>query len=393
MAKTRILGLAIALFAVLAIGHNAQAFTAKNGDSVYVAKDEVVSSTLFAAGSSITIDGKVQGDVICAGQSITINGLVDGDVLCAGQTITVNGTVNGSVRAAGNTITIAGKVARNVTTAGAAIIVSPQGQIGWDLLFAGASTEMRGVVQRDMEGAGAAITLGGAVGRNAEFWLDDRRSGNKTDNHDSSLIVTEDAAVIGNLTYTSFQEANISSQAKLKGSVTKHEPMMNRQHDNRGMVAGWIWMKIVSILSAVIVGLIVISFFNRPLRNVMQRAVRTPGPAIGWGIIMLIITPIISAILLVTIIGIPLGLILFASWLIALYIGKLVIAIALGEMLLRKKHENNETQSLLWPMVLGIAVTCIVFSIPILGWLLCLVATVWGLGAMWLYGKERNHVS
>ncbi len=393
MVKTRIIGLVVAIAAGFAIAGNAHAFMAKSGDSVYIAKDEVVSSTLFAAGSSITVDGKVQGDVICAGQSIVINGLIDGDVLCAGQTITVNGTVNGSVRGAGNTITIAGKVARNVTVAGAAIIIAPTAQVGWDLLFAGATTEMRGVIKRDMEGAGANVTLAGTVGRNAELWVDEQSRKNEMnkDKQSSALTVTSDAAVVGSLTYTSRQEANIDSKANIKGGVTKHEPMISKEHNTRNAAAGWIWFKIISILSAVIVGLILISWLNRPLRGVMHMALKKPGASIGWGIIVFILTPIIALILMVTVIGIPVALMLCGAWLAVLYLGKLVIAIALGKMLLNRKPEAalNEP-ALLWPMVLGIVVACLIFSIPILGWVLSLVATVWGAGAIWLYGKEKS---
>ena len=76
MSKTR---LSLAVFLALFVGFfalEANALMVQNKESLYVAKEEVINSNYVAAGSSITIDGKIQGDVICAGRSITINGFV-----------------------------------------------------------------------------------------------------------------------------------------------------------------------------------------------------------------------------------------------------------------------------------------------------------------------------
>jgi cytoskeletal protein CcmA (bactofilin family) len=159
--RQEILALFVGFFAF-----QAKALMVQNKESLYVAKDEVISSSYVAAGSTITIDGKIQGDVICAGRSIIINGFVDGDVLCLGQTITINGEVRGSVRAIGSSVVINGKVARNVTVAGSDVGLGSKGEVGWDMMFASAYSDIRGAVKRDIDGAGAIMTIGGLVGRN-----------------------------------------------------------------------------------------------------------------------------------------------------------------------------------------------------------------------------------
>jgi Flp pilus assembly protein TadB len=42
-----------------------------------------------------------------------------------------------------------------------------------------------------------------------------------------------------------------------------------------------------------------------------------------------------------------------------------------------------------WPLVLGIFLLALAVSIPFLGLLVSIVATVFGLGALWLLARER----
>lgn len=219
MSKTR---LPLVIFLALFIGFfafQAKALMAQNKESQYVAKEEVISSNYFSVGSSITIDGKVQGDVICAGRSIVINGFVDGDVICAGQSVTINGEVRGNVRVVGSSVAINGKVARNVFVAGSDINLGSKAEVGWDMLFAGAYSDIRGVVKRDLEGAGAAITVGGSIGRNVNLF-GDRNDGSKNTNNNQTITIAKGAVINGNLSYTASQDAVVEEGLQLKVLMT-----------------------------------------------------------------------------------------------------------------------------------------------------------------------------
>lgn len=392
MSKTR-LGLVLFLgFFVSFFAFQAQAFTAQNKESIYVAKEEVIGSNFFAAGSSITIDGKVQGDIICAGRSVIINGFVDGDVICAGQSITINGEVRGSVRAAGSSVTINGKVARNVSVAGSDIHLGSKAEIGWDMLFAGAFTEIRGVVKRDLDGAGSMITIGNNVGRNVNLYSGDgHQNSDKNQKPDNQNITIAKGAIInGNLSYTSSQEAVIEEGAVIKGSNDRHDFVMHRSNKNSAL-AGYIWWKIIVLFAALLVGLILVSWLKRPIQEISQKIFVKPYATFGYGILFVIVTPIICILLLFTLIGVPLALIIGSIWLILLYLGKIITAIVVGnEIMKRRKSLETRKNSLMVSMVVGIIVSYIVFSIPIIGGFLAFVATIFGVGVVWLYGRDKS---
>ncbi len=387
MTKTR-LGLFALLAVALILPLSAKAMMVKAEDSVYVPKDQVVASSLYAAGSSITIDGKIQGDLVCAGQSITVNGTVDGDVLCVGQSIIINGNVGGSVRGAGNSITIAGKVARNVTVAGANVTVNPDATIGWDLSFASAFADLRGKIGRDVDGAGAAATIAGTIGRNVYLLLDDNRS--KENNPRPSLTVSSTAKLNGNLTYRAKSDAAIEEGSAIKGEVKKEDYKAFNKNERRDSKNGWAWGMLFGIFSSLIIGLVFVGWLKRPAREITDIMHAKPWPSIGWGLIVSIVAPIAAFIVCITIIGLPLGIIMFAAWLLSLCIGSIVFGVMFGRWLMKKFDKAPEQPSLMWPMVIGIVVSSIIFTIPVLGWLLCMIATLWGIGGIWQYARAKS---
>jgi hypothetical protein len=113
--------------------------------------------------------------------------------------------------------------------------------------------------------------------------------------------------------------------------------------------------------------------------------------SMGWGLIVLILTPIVVFILLITIIGIPLSLMLLAFWILMMYPAKILAAIAIGRKLAALKFMPlNFHHSLIAATVIGVVICWFVFSIPIIGWILCFLAFIWGMGGIWRYAKMKS---
>jgi len=393
MSKTRITLLSV--FATLAIALilplSAKAIMFKADDSTYIAKDQIVNSSLFTAGSSITIDGKVQGDVFCAGQSIIINGIVDGDVICAGQNITINGAVGGSVRAVGNSLVVSGRVSRNIMFAGANLTISPSGSVGWDLQFGAAVSDIRGKITRDIDGAGANVVVAGNVGRNIYLVLDDNREKNNNDNK-PTLIVSKEAVVNGNLTYLAKNDAAIEDGSSIKGGVEKKALNFNeKKRENKDGVVAWLWYIVISIFGAIAFGLVLVSWLKKPVEEITNLMIEKPWASLGFGFIFLILTPIAVILIMITMIGLPIGLTLLGAWILLMYPAKILAAIMLGKKLTDKcRLLKNYKGSLMASMIFGIIVAWLIFSIPAIGWFLCFIALLWGLGGVWRYTRAKS---
>jgi cytoskeletal protein CcmA (bactofilin family) len=357
----------------------AKAYDVKTGNSVYVAKDQVVDGNLYAAGQSLTMDGKVRGDIICTGQSIVINGDVEGSVICAGQSISVNGKVGGSVRLAGNILNINNEVKQNIMAFGANVVLGENGKTGWDMLVAGANTDIRGAVGRDMHGAGAALNVYGSVGRDLNFHFGNEKN-NKPD-----LTVFDKAIVKGSVTYTGYDEAKIDSGAKISGNINKKLPKIIQSKE--AVMTAWARWKLYSLFSALIVGLVLVSLWRKETEKVTDMMLEKTGAAVGWGLLGLILTPIAITILIFTIIGLPLAFILLFAWLIALIVSSIITGILVGRSLV-ERFWVKEKDSIIWPMIIGIIITQIIFSVPIIGWIFSFFSLIWGLGGLILFYKK-----
>ena len=378
MTKTRIFTLIVVL-SLFILPASVFAFEVESGDSVYVNADEVIEGNFYAAGQAVNIDGKITGDLFCAGQTISVRGEIEGDIICAGQSIDVSGQVGGSVRTVGNTINIRGNIARNLQMFGATLILNPEATIGWDALIGGASADIGGKIGRGLFGGVADIIISGEINGDVDMSVDSRHQ------DQSGLIITDSAIINGDLIYTDRHDANISSQASIAGEITKNLP--KEKATSKNLSIAWAWGKLYSVFAALVIGLVLISLWRKPIIEITDKMLKKTGKTIGWGMIIMLITPILSVILIFTLIGLPLAVILFGLWILAIYLSKIIAGIFIGRGILEKIWKKKK-DSLIWAMIIGIIISWLIFSIPLVGWILALIAIWWGLGGLWLYLKK-----
>ena len=379
MSKKLIFLLPLVIF-FLVLPLKTQAFTTRAGDSVYIPKDQVIDGNFYAAGSNLTVDGDVQGDVICAGQNVTISGKVDGDVICAAQTLTINGVVGGNVRSTGNTVTVNGSVGRNINVAAMSFILGNDANVGWDVLVGAALTEIRGTINGGLQGAINNLIVSGHVVKNIDIHIDSYA--NK--NNGGQLKITDQAKIDGDVNYWANKNGDIN-QNNVSGKITHNIPTARAN----GLFLTFILNRLYAIFSALLVGLVLVSVWRKHILALTKRMEVNLAAAIGWGAVLLFITPIICILLLLTLIGIPLAIILAGLWILAMFICKIVTAVLAGRFIFRKLKQK-ETEKLLLEMTVGVIVCWLLFAIPILGWALSLVAIWWGFGGAWLYFRHQK---
>jgi len=372
--------LKIGLFALVALVlpfSAARAYEVRSGDSVYIPKDQVISGNFYTAASNLTIDGQISGDVICAGQNVTINGKVDGDVICAAQSLNINGDVSGNVRVAGNNVSLNGTVARNVNILSATATISPNAKVGRDILLAVDKSEFRGSVGGSIYGAANNLLIAGQVGENVNVKVG-QYQGDKT----SGLTIADNAKVAGSVTYSSEQAAKIN-QDNVGGQIIRQAETTPRPN----LFLAYIISQFYAIFSALLVGLIIVSLWRKTTIKITDRIQNDHWSSIGWGFVLLFVSPIICVLLALTVIGIPLALILAGLWLLANFACKILTAIFIGRLIF-KKLKQKESEKLLLEMTVGVFISWMIFSIPVLGWIASLWAICMGFGASWLVFRK-----
>lgn len=367
--KHLLVAIIVVVIPLLGLATITQAQTFRSGDNVTVPAGKTVDNTLFVAGRTLDIAGNVNGDLFCAGENVTVSGRVQGDVMCAAQNVTVTGDVTGDVRLAGQSVTLGAAVAGNATIAAQSFVQQGRSNVGGDLSIGSNDVALNGRVGRDVAAGATTVTIAGPVGRNIQAEV-------------NKLQLDSGARVRGNITYTSSNTLNRAQGAVVEGSITRQTPSKEKKAAPAPLF-GWLfalYLYLATILVALILALLLPGLFERAVAATNGRK----GRAFLIGLISSIVVPIILSVIMLTVIGIPLALLAGLFWLLLVILASFVAAYMLGRRILSK------SQSPVLVMLVGSAIFFLISLIPIVGWILWLVGTWFGLGALLMLGRDTG---
>jgi hypothetical protein len=166
----------------------------------------------------------------------------------------------------------------------------------------------------------------------------------------------------------------IASSATIIGQVRRASSLSF----NAGQVAtvGRFLVWIATTVSSFLLGLVLVLFVPRGADATASMAARRVGASIGFGFLMLIGLPIAAFVAIGIFIGIPIGLGVLLSLGLLYWLGYIVGAYALGRRLVAAPTHR------MLAFLLGWGILRLLALIPVVGSLIWLAATVWGLGAL-----------
>jgi cytoskeletal protein CcmA (bactofilin family) len=421
---------------VLTITMPASAFDGRSGENIVIESNEVIDDDLYVTAATFVLDGTVNGDLIAAGQTLTINGKVDGDVMAAGQTIVVHGEVTGAIRMAGSVLLVdeAASIGGDIIAAGYSLETREGSTIGQDLVFAGGQSLLAGDVARNLQVATGAFELRGTVGGNVNADVGEANAGYagppptlfmppssvSIPTVAPGLRIAESAKVEGSLDYTQSEDLAIPAGV-VAGKVTRSQPATNRaappQETTSDRIVSWGVNILRASITLILIGLLLLSLFPSFVQGLSLKVQSATWPSLGWGLVayagfflvvlLIIAGTILGALLfglltlggvagtivsvgLLSLIALIVGFVLVTS-----FVAKIVFGEALGRWLLARANSPLAGHRF-WPMVIGVVVTVVVIallSFPLipgfLGGLLNFAVILFGLGALWLWGRER----
>lgn len=341
------------------------------GDRPTVASGETVDSSVYIGGQDVLIAGTVKGDVYCMGANIEIVGTVEGDVLCAGQSIRVAGKVDGNVRIAGQQIDIAADVSGSATLLGDSVVLGRDGHIGRDITIAGDRISLEGTVGRDVMAKSQNFTLFGTVGRTANVTA-------------GAIILATTAHINGDFNYKSKNEAGVAKAAIIGGATHYTSDTTNQAELTvRSILSNALFM----LIALLILGWALVLVAPGKLDTASQTLQKRPLGSFGLGVLAFIAMPIIAVGLLITGIGLPLGIVLLCGWIIATLVALPVAGYTFGWLLTRQFN---------WPLrgrrlanvTIGVALLVVISVIPAVGFVFVLVSGAASIGALVIAAKQ-----
>jgi hypothetical protein len=347
-------GLLIFILGFVSIGH-AQQF--RHGNSAVIASNEKVDSSAYLAGRNIDVAGEVNGDLYCAGQNISISGTVHGDVMCAGQTVTISGKVDGDARIAAQTISISSEIGNSLTVAGQDFTLNSTGKIGQDVTGGVENMNINGEVGRDLVLGATNATIHGRIGRNIKSQV-------------NKLDLSSGSEVGGDINYASNNQLTKAPSAAVAGSIHRTKPIEHKKRTAWFGIGFRIYWFFAALLVALALVLLLPSLFEASARLTMASF----GKTLLFGVAAFLFTPVVIVLLMVTVVGIPLGIILLLVWLTALILSGPFFAYLLGKEIWRAQRNP------IWTMLVGAVILLLIYNIPFIGPIFMLAALFIGMG-------------
>lgn len=339
--------------------------------------------TYTAAGETLELNGYFRNDVIVAGNNVTITGLVEGDVIAAGGNIIINAPVEGDIRIAGGNITLKQNIKRNASLFGGRIVIEPDATIERDTYIQAGDITIDGSVLGKLSGGAGNVVINGTIGDDVYF------------KNVGTVRVRSEAVISGDLYYSSSEEAVIDPTATIKGETVYTPPLVEPKEQTSRFTA-WFWiLKVSGLFGAWLLGYVVLKIFERRSALIVKHMLAEVGRSFVWGAVYVFTVPAVLAVLLFTLIGIPLsifGILLFG---LSLYLAKIYVGTAVGKLLLPR------STSMLTPMLLGVGLVYIVtetlgslaFPWFFLGTAITFIGIVWATGGIVLYLRDRFHTN
>lgn len=335
-----------------------------------ISAGETVNDSVLATGDTVIVDGTINGDLFAFARQVTVHGTVKGNIVTGAQSIDLSGNVDGSIFAAGQTIQINGHVARNVAGFSQSTTIGKNSVVDGNVVTGGNEAHINGAITRDFFAFGFA-DIAGTVGRNVLF-------------RGAKLSVLPTARIAGDVEAHAprAESVLVDPGAVIGGKQTTEVP---KPAPSKYSTLSFYFGQVLHVAAAFIVGMILLFLFPG-VRRTGFSGIGTILKSGGVGFLAMVAMPIASFILLITLIGIPVALTGFFTWILGLYLAKIIVASFIGRTLLASSGDRMASVAL--GLLVGLVSVFVVINLPVIGGLVHFILLLVGFGSLILTAFE-----
>ncbi len=347
-------------------------------DKQNIEQGPLLFGSYFATGPTVSVEQTVPGNAyICAGQAL-ISGVIEGDLLLACGGAEISGVVKGSVLVIGGQVSISGSVGKHVTVMAGNIQCLTPSHIQGKLVAASANAELFGEINGSVSLWVSHVQIGGTIHSNVSAVVDD-------------IEITSSASIDGSVNYDAEESGIIDPQARIDGPLKYHPSMLShlfQAHTVPKLLLGLnVFGFFMHLVFNFLLGWILIYLFPHKLQMTISMLEHQKGLCLGYGVIAIVLAPIICLAFFITIIGAPLALALVTFNIFGFYIARLIVILWLADKVVKRFHIHHRR---LLPFLFGIIVYDFITLIPFIGSIAGLLSVLFGVGAVVLAQKDRH---
>lgn len=340
-----------------------------------MAEKKMLHNPNFRFGETVIISEDLSGDTYVAGGIVRIEGTIDGDLLVAGGDVTINGDVTQDLRVLGGTIKLNGTVEQNLSVVGGEVFFGPYSKVNGSLVGGGGNSDLNGSIMGGTWFGSGNMTLAGDHGDQVNLWVGSAQL-LPSANIEGDLNVQMDSQGVLN-----DKDANITGKKNVQVIEPDQKMVRDQQKMESAVGAFNLGAKLVGLLMALVAGSVFLYLLPKLMTDLSASIAKDPIGSIGWGFVRLVMMPIAIILLMVTVIGLPLGFLILLSYLASLVVANWIGALAVGEFVY-KKYKFTWMKGSYRQYAVGLILVALVGIIPVFGGLTKFVLFLMGMGAI-----------
>lgn len=359
------------LILALCIPFGAQAETVlRIGESISVDADQVVNGDYYVSVGpfgNTSMSGTVAEDMYAFGGVVTVNGTVGKDLTIVSGVASLHSSTTDDVRIIGGEVTIAEHIGGDLFVIGGTLEMLSSASVAGDVIFFGGEGEINGIVGGSVLGTSDKLRIDAQVGKNVDV---------KTA---SQLTLGERAAVAGSVRYASLHQVIRAQNASIGGELVRNEYAAT---SNETDVRDALVPVFISLFGALTLYLL----FRKELLILTQLVYTNPLKSSFFGLSLMIAGPVVSLLLIATMLGILIGVAGLALVLLAYILGLALSGVVLGAYLSKLLTKKLEVS--LVTVIVGTLVLHGLLYIPVIGFVLFALVVMFTIGGLAMAGYK-----
>lgn len=304
-----------------------------------------------ATGTVVIAEGETTSSLSTVAGTIVVRGTVDGnvDVVAGDVVIERGGTVTGDIRGASGSLRIAGTVGGTVDFGGGSVVIAKTADIGGAVNLGAGSATLAGTIDGDARVGAETISV-----RSSAIIGGDLR-------YDGEMTIEPGAVVMGEVE----RDASIGGNLGPSGVGA------------RLGIPSWL-DTVYGFLANLLLGALLLVLLPRYSLRLADRVEDHPVRTGGWGVVTLLSVPLVLVAFAITIVGIPIALLGLLLYLLALWLGAVYGAFAVGQAFLAAAGRESRWIAL----VGGLLLFSLLGLLPFVGGLFRFLILLLGLGGV-----------
>ena len=323
-------------------------------------KADDYENEMFIYEDNVPINSDITSASLIIGENIDVNSKIEGVGLLFGNNVVLDSSID-YFATVGSNITFNG-IVKDGLILGDSVVLNESSSVGRDITIFANSVSISGSISRNVRIYAKEVSI-----------KDAQIAGNVSISADN-INVDSNAQIIGELSYNEDAIIDISNVASIGNTTT-----FVREINDTNSFVETLKNKAISMINILVVFALSL-YFAPKLFSKIELKKKDIIKNIGIGFIFLLLVPLITLMLIVTVFGLSLGIILIALYLLLIYFSTIVTGYLVGNLIWDKFIKKEKLPYLMG--VMGIIIIYIFKIIPIVGTLVSFISILIGVGTI-----------